>query len=491
MHSNNPWLKMMLRNDRSWHLFWWVLAGLGVLTVVLLVWLHMLDYPFGFFETVPGLLCIPVLILAMMMLSVTGAVVKRETRSEAYQLVYLTNFPAIKVVWALMFAMVIRLRVWVALFVWAGAVGMTTLSVNLAAERLYVNRFYSVNPIDYLLPSNDRIIIFAVMWLLAAVSLVFMLMSSAIRNGLRGVDPLWGALRSVVTAMIIALLGYGLMLVPLVSISDTRWFGIITLILLVMVLYTGFVARNWGMLPRFGLDVLASDLFGLMMVWLLLYLVGIGITDNNIDPYYTFVTLYVLLIFLTISWLRMMEQQVIAGMILLYSLEMIVLLLFLGLTDVRNLLEILLINVGVWVIHGVMLGLAVLTGTYGRHSMPLLGRAALISVGLQAMVWVVFMEALPRLDKMAFFGLVYTVIIVSVFFSLVYQRCQYGGLRALMLLMLHLLLPIGYLLGETNLDALGDAIYATMVWAAILAIYTIILRNIYNSVANVWNLRLD
>lgn len=204
VNYNNPIFQRIVQRDPI-HVIdkiSWTILTLAVITTVGAIWLVLMEYPRAFFRTAPYLFFSGAIILGIMILSITAALLRRDTQHEAHALLFLTNISAERVLWGYMFGSLWRWRVWIALYCWTVWIGGWITSL-LFYEQTHIINSYLLASRSFIPPPLLTIGYYGIVWGLFSVGSAFSIVSAGISLGFRGSSPTVGVIRISILSFIL------------------------------------------------------------------------------------------------------------------------------------------------------------------------------------------------------------------------------------------------------------------------------------------------
>lgn len=194
----NPIQRRLIQADPSDVTLVQVLAWFIVATVGVLLSGVVFRWPAFFFTVLVYATCPAAVILLMLVVVVVATLTKRETAGEPFQLLFMTNISAYRVVWGIVLGLAYRLRGYLALMIWLGTVSALLMAISL--------RSYGLS-FDHRNPSLWESMLLFVFWLNGAVGATFMTIANTVATTLRFRQPAIAAIFSLMTVVVGALAG--------------------------------------------------------------------------------------------------------------------------------------------------------------------------------------------------------------------------------------------------------------------------------------------
>lgn len=502
MTKENPIYQHMtrrLRQQRTPCLGLTVL-GLLVLTSAGLSWLHILDYAPATLMTLASLFCFAGLFIAALSISVTMTVVRRETRAEGYQLLYLTNIAEARMIWGMLRGMALRLRVWLALLIWVGTAGLTAVTTQLAMEENASNaRLFP----EFILPPAHDVAFFAIINSSIMVLMTSFILTTAVRNGFQRTELAWGTLRTLVVGMLVLAFVSVISSALMIGLTEGSllWFFATGVVLGCTVAIVAARAQQWRILPRYALEQLADNLLVVQLLWGILVVVVSFVSTADTDLQagraqpLTFALFYVTLSFLVSGWLRLFGQRRLAIVQTLHALVLGVVLYFDALSiqvASAGFLNTLALGMAIWVVVALLGGVGVLLNILHAETAHVLLWQVLLFGVLAPVLWLLCAVLLTFNDDNQTIAALLQVLLIAFIggygLTVMRKHGELDGVTALTLLLLHLyLLPVPLLIW---VSASGPAItgigLSGMLWGLVLLPYSLTMRTVYGTLRHVW-----
>lgn len=467
---------------------------LAVLTVVGLMWLHILGYPERFFGIIPALMCMAGLFLVTIIVSVTTAVVKRETRAQSYQLLYMTNLSSLRMVWGTFQGMVVRLRLWLALLVWAGSVALTVVTVDAAAEQQRDGFAFPPLAPRQLPPPGD--VAFYALVSVAVLTLVALfVVSFAVRNGFRHVDMAWGTLQASSISSVLVIVAGTISALLMVSLTSPLWFVLVGLGLAAIVLAGAALAAHWEITRLYALEAMTAAMLFFLMLWgVLTVLIAVGV-QNSSGRFFLFLLFYGFSVQLLAGWLRMLRAHAIAMVLSVHNVTHVTLIFVttiptapvVATREMVLLPQVTALGLGVWALFAALTVIGVLVRQFGLVALRIMWVHLLTYSLVQLVLWVVVMELVVHLQYWVLFYLLLLPLLVGYGLTVYLQRTRHEAIVALVLLLLNLLLlPLPLVANNRDPDLFGNFLYSFILWTLLSFLYTLVLHNMRRALPDVW-----
>lgn len=460
-NTDNPIFKRLTRHETTQKpdKLTWVLLGLVTLTSVGGMWLSLLDYPRVAFNTLPWLMVLAAILLSMMLLSVTVSVIRAETDSEAFPLLFLTNIGREPMVWGMVLAMLWRYRRWVALYGWLVWIAgwLSTIGLyDVFQNDLQTSQASLVMPPyrpTFLIPSLYNTLTYGVVWGVFAVGSVLVVVGTGVVAGFRRTDLIVTVLRAGFSVVVLHV-PIMLLLSPVMLFDDRLSYQVplIVAVLLVTLMVAMTAARRWKMDPRWVWHSFPEVVSGTVFVWLLGVVVLFWVSDRAL--YWRFVVLYAISVVIITGQLRLRQRGPLAVRVLMSGLAIAFVLVYVGLLEIQSLPDVLAViafvfavQIGRWWLVGIL--------TRAKRTQPRFIANSAIQVALAVGLYTLIVGVDDRANgsRFALIPVLAALIVVGWCFSLAATWRTYRGLSALMTLIMQItflasVIHDGYLIGQ-------------------------------------------
>ena len=491
--NTNPIFRHMAgrQKDRRWPLWIWFL-GVMVLSVVMLMWVHIVDYDSDVLRTVATVLCLPTILMMMLISTVVVTVITREKNADAYELLYMTNIPTWKVVWGYFGAMIVRLRMWGILFVWSLSTILIMIAYNNAIES--GGFYFRVNRI---LPPLKETLNFFLVYPLFAVGIFMLGMSGSVFEAMRQRPRRLSAGGFVAPVFSLAVFGgiLGAMLMGFLSLIDhVGWLLIVLGLIVVFNLIIIFLAKRWRIYWRYGLDRFLGNLAAWIILWfaIFVYAAYVGHSDGHflMEGYSVVLGLWVGQMLLMSNAI---EIKTIGKIMQHFAVFLgIVFLILNGFRDVQPLevyFMLTVISVVFVVLHYSSAAIYLRKNDENPFTLPRYIPAFGMTAALFLFGWPIRATLSTQFDALPHYVILNALLVIALLGRLVVKWGKYTAIEALAGLLTQVLLWIMILIGLMNDIAAVQFGLSYVVWVIIAALYSMTVRNLRLAQRFTWKFR--
>lgn len=189
------------------------------------------------FNLIILLTCPPALIMLGLIASTTATLAIRESSSDAYQLLFLTNLSRTKLIWGLFAGIFYRLRFYILITAWLLLICLLPLFIS---SRHLAHYTVDNEP----LPLSEAFAMF-LLSLIVLAGLILLTLASTFSTALRSQRPLYAVATTVFSLLILGYLGFSLTFFIMVEIRHLSSFGIGFILFTIPHLLAYLLSRRW------------------------------------------------------------------------------------------------------------------------------------------------------------------------------------------------------------------------------------------------------